>query len=93
VQVNPTTALVFLRTRVALGGSKKPAHVEVETQKNAATVRFSVTTSSKKVARMIATTTDNRNSNMAAQTGNNNISGTMLDSVEIRTANLGFSKN
>ena len=30
-------------------------------------------------------------SNMAAQTGSTHVSGTMTDSVEIPTANLGFS--
>ena len=55
---------------------------------------FSTMASSKKV---IATTTDNRkygyygNSNTAAETGNTYISGTMIDSVEIPTAILGFS--
>jgi len=40
---------------------------------------------------MIATTTDNGNINMAAQTGNTYIYGTIIDSVEIPTAILGFS--
>jgi len=40
---------------------------------------------------MIATTTDNGNSNMVAQTGNTYISGTTIDSVEIPMAILWFS--
>jgi len=40
---------------------------------------------------VIATATDNRKSDMAAKTGNNYISENVTDSVEILTANSGFS--
>jgi len=52
-------------------------------------MEFSTMASSKKV---IARTTDNWNSNMAAQIGiSTYFSGTMIDSVEIPTAILRFS--
>jgi len=62
MSVNPRIALLFLRTRVALGGKKAPTSLSKRTTNvfvsfSNYTLKFSTMASSKKV---IATTTDNR---------------------------------
>jgi len=52
---------------------------------------FPTTASSKKCSQMLWQQPTTGNSNMAAQTGSTYISGTMIDGVEISTANLEFS--
>jgi len=53
---------------------------------------FSTVTSSKKVPpKLLGGLPTTGNSNIAAQTGSSYITGTMIDSVEILTANPGFS--
>ena len=80
---NPRIALIFLCTRVALGGKKPPTSLSRRTTK---LFDSNCTLASSK--KVIARTTGN--CNMAAQTGSTYFSGTMIDSVEIPTEILGF---